>query len=82
MFNKYAHNLHLARFKCYLNERRGSQFRDFRMGIERVKRGYLVINPVLPKSLCHVLAATISYVAKCGRTLLQREQTWNNVAKT
>ena len=36
----------------------------------------------LPQSWCHVFTATFSYVAEHGRTWLQREQTWNSVAKT
>jgi hypothetical protein len=36
----------------------------------------------MPQSQCHILIATCSYVAKRGRTWLQRKQTCNNVTKT
>jgi hypothetical protein len=40
-------------------------------------------NPLLmPQSHCHVLAVTFIYVAKRGKTWLQRVQTWNNVVET
>jgi hypothetical protein len=36
----------------------------------------------IPQSQRHILAATVIYVAKRVRPLLQRTQTWDNVAKT